>query len=293
MERWRLYFESIVSVCRKWNQRWKSQWGTRSSSQIKKSGKVKESRNCAVIDYETYTFSKEEYITHLSVGILLFLSISYLFYESILISILFIPFSILYVEKQKQLKIEERKWKLNLEFREGLTALMGALNAGYSIENSFLASVGELKILYDKEEMIVKEFEGIAAGLKMNQNVESLLMDFAKRSHVEDIEMFAEVFSVCKRTGGDLIVIISASLENIEDKIEVKRHIKTLTAAKRMETKIMAVVPLGIIAYLKTFSGGLLEPLYGNLFGRLIMTILLVIYVTAYELSGRIVNIEI
>lgn len=202
------------------------------------------------------------------------------------------PLSILYVEKQKQNRISERKWQLNLQFREGLTALIGALNAGYSIENSFAAAVSELRILYGKEELIVKEFEEIVMGLKMNQTVESLLADLAKRSHVEDIEMFAEVFSVCKRTGGDLLMIISASLENIEDKIEVRRHIKTLTAAKRMEAKIMAVVPLGIIAYLKAFSGGLLEPLYGNLSGRLIMTVLLIGYLIAYELSGRIVNIE-
>ena len=167
------------------------------------------------------------------------------------------------------------------------------MNAGYSIENSFLTAAKDLKVIYGKEEMIVKEFEGISKGLLMNQNVESLLMDLARRSRIEDIEMFAEVFSVCKRTGGDLIGIISATVENIEDKIDVKRHIRTLTAAKGMETKIMAVVPVGIIAYLKLFSGGLLDPLYGNLSGRLIMTILLAVYLAACELSGRIVDIEI
>lgn len=261
--------------------------------QVKKSGEVRESRNFVIIDYDNYTFFKEEFVSHLSIGILIVLLISYLFYESILISILTIPFSILYVEKQRQKKIEERRWELNLQFREGLTALLGALNAGYSVENSFLAAVKDLKVLYGEEEMIVKEFEGITKGICMNQNVESLLMDLARRSKVEDIEMFAEVFAVCKRTGGDLIGIISATLENIEDKIEVKRHIRTLTAAKGMEAKIMEVVPIGIIAYLKLFSGGLLEPLYGNLSGRLIMTILLIVYLAACELSGRIVNIEI
>ncbi len=229
----------------------------------------------------------------MSVGIFLFFSISYLFYESILISILLIPLSILYVEKQRQQKIKERKWKLNIQFREGLTALAGALHAGYSIENSFFTAVKDLKVLYGEDELIVKEFEGITKGLQVNQNVEALLEDLAKRSQIEDIEMFAEVFAVCKRTGGDLRSIMNASVENMEDKIEIKRHIKTLTAAKQMEAKIMAVVPLGIIAYLKIFSGELLEPLYGNLSGRLIMTLLLILYLIAYELSGRIVNIEI
>ena len=196
------------------------------------------------------------------------------------------------MEKQKQKKIEERKWQLNLQFREGLTALAGALNAGYSVENSFLTSLRDLKILYGENEMIVREFEAIVKGLQMNENVETLLKNLAKRSRIEDIETFTEVFSVCKRMGGDLIGIIFAAVENIEDKIEVKRHIKTLTAAKRMEANIMAMVPLGIIEYLKVCSGGLLDPLYGNLSGRIIMTILLIVYVAAYEWSGRIVEIE-
>lgn len=218
--------------------------------------------------------------------------ISYLFYENVLISVLVTPLSIFYKKKQKQLKIRERKWQLNLKFREGLTALCGALNAGYSIENSFISAKKDLQLLYGEEELIVKEFEGITAGLAMNQNVEELLMNLGERSQVEDIVLFAEVFSVCKRTGGDLLQVISATLETIEDKIEVKRQIKTLTAAKRLEARIMSVVPLGIIVYMKLFSGGLLEPLYHNFFGIILMTGLLVVYLAAYELSERIVDIE-
>ena len=225
-------------------------------------------------------------------GILLFFVISYLFYESILISFLCIPFSFLYVKKQKQQKIIERKWKLNLQFKEGMIALSAALHAGYSIENAFVAAKQDLLLLYDKEEPIICEFEAVIAGLSMNRNAEELLMDLADRSKVEDIEVFAEVFSVCKRTGGDLIMIILAALDTIEDRIEVKRQIKTVTAGKKLEAKIMAAVPLGIIVYMKVFSGGMLEPLYHNLFGRVVMTGLFIGYLTAYEWSCRIVDIE-
>ena len=225
-------------------------------------------------------------------GLLLFFGISYLFYESILISCLFVPFSILYVKKQRRQKAAERKWKLNLQFKEAMIALSSALQAGYSIENAFIEAKKDLELLYDTEEPIIGEFEAVVIGLSMNCNVEELLMDLADRSRVEDLEAFAEVFSVCKRTGGDLVMIISAALDTIGDRIEVKRQIKTLTAGKKLEAKIMAIVPLGIIAYMKLFSGGMLEPLYDNLFGRLIMTGLLAGYLAAYEWSCRIVEIE-
>ncbi len=127
----------------------------------------------------------------------------------------------------------------------------------------------------------------------MNQNVETLLLNLAQRCKVEDIEIFAEVFSVSKRTGGDIIAIISETLGTINDKIEVKRQIKTLVAAKRLEARIMSFVPLGIVVYMKLFSGGLLKPLYHNVLGMVIMTGLLIAYVAAYELSEEIIAIEI
>lgn len=292
MGKWRLYSESFVSVCRTWYEGRKGRGRIGENRGIKKYGQAETGRNTSVIDYESYTFTKEELVQYLSIGILLVFFISYLFYENILISFLFLPLSILYLKKQKRKLIEERKWKLNLQFREGLTAVLGALNAGYSIENSFAAALKDLRLLYEKEEPIIEEFEGIVAGLKVNRNIELLLSDLGARSGVEDIETFAEIFSVCKRTGGDLIRIISSTLEHIEDKMEVKQQIKTLTAAKKLESKIMSVVPLGIIIYMKLFSGGLLEPLYHNFSGILIMTVLLIAYLAAFELAEKITDIE-
>ena len=223
---------------------------------------------------------------------ILFFGISYLFYENILISLFVTPLSIFYIKKQKKQKIIERRWNLNLQFREGLTSLLGALNAGYSIENGFVVALRDLRFLYEKEEPIIKEFEGIVAGIKVNQNIETLLLNLAKRCQIEDIEIFAEVFSVSKRTGGDLISIMSETLSTISDKIEIKRQIKTMISAKKLEARIMSFVPLLIVVYMKVCSGGLLEPLYHNFLGIAIMTGLLIAYIAAYELSEEIVNIE-
>ena len=148
-------------------------------------------------------------------------------------------------------------------------------------------------MLYEKEEPIVKEFERIVAGLQVNQDIESLLLNLAERSKIEDIELFAEVFSINKRMGGNLIDVISETLESIGDKIEMKRQVKTLISAKKLEARIMSFVPLGIVIYMKVFSGGLLEPLYHNGIGIAVMSVLFILYISAYELAEEIVNIEL
>ena len=218
---------------------------------------------------------------------------SYLFYESIVAVIVFFPFVFFYVKKKKAQDVKREKWELNLQFREVLTAIAGELNAGYSLESSFEEAFTDLKNLYYLDTRIMKELERMIYGLKMNQTVEAVLMDFAERSKVEDIETFAEVVSISKRTGGDTIKVIMHTAKNIGDKIEVKRQIATAIAAKKLEVKIMSGVPAGIIIYMKLFSKDIMGVLYHNIIGVSIMSILLVLYIIAYVLSIRIVDIQL
>ncbi|ROR23674.1 tight adherence protein B [Mobilisporobacter senegalensis] len=219
--------------------------------------------------------------------------IGYLFYKSFLGIFLLSPFSILYLKYKKNKLIEERKWKLNLEFRDGIMSISSSLNAGYSIENSLSEAIGDLKILYGESSYIVNEFEYMASQIRMNRTIEEVLQEFANRSQLEDIHNFAEVFITAKRTGGDMIKIIRATSKVIGDKVDVKREIKTLITAKQFETKIMNLIPLGIILYMWMFSPGFLDPLYHNLFGIIIMTAALIVYIVSFLLSKKIINIEI
>lgn len=232
-------------------------------------------------------------VINLLLGILFLSGIGYLFYKSFLGIFLLSPFSILYLKYKKNKLIEERKWKLNLEFRDGIMSISSSLNAGYSIENSLSEAIGDLKILYGESSYIVNEFEYMASQIRMNRTIEEVLQEFANRSQLEDIHNFAEVFITAKRTGGDMIKIIRATSKVIGDKIDVKREIKTLITAKQFETKIMNLIPLGIILYMWMFSPGFLDPLYHNLFGIIIMTAALIVYIVSFLLSKKIINIEI
>ncbi|WP_170164402.1 type II secretion system F family protein [Mobilisporobacter senegalensis] len=172
-------------------------------------------------------------------------------------------------------------------------SISSSLNAGYSIENSLSEAIGDLKILYGESSYIVNEFEYMASQIRMNRTIEEVLQEFANRSQLEDIHNFAEVFITAKRTGGDMIKIIRATSKVIGDKVDVKREIKTLITAKQFETKIMNLIPLGIILYMWMFSPGFLDPLYHNLFGIIIMTAALIVYIVSFLLSKKIINIEI
>ncbi len=64
-----------------------------------------------------------------------------------------------------------------------------------------------------------------------------------------------------------MIGIIRNTTSQIGDKIEVKREIDTLLAAKKYEFQIMSMVPYGIIAYMSLSFSDFMEELYGNVTG--------------------------
>ena len=91
-----------------------------------------------------------------------------------------------------------------VQFKESMVILASALSSGYAMENALAVSREELSMLYGEDGLITREFSYMIAQLKTNRTVEEVLNDFAERSGLEDVKNFSEVFSVAKRSGGDL-----------------------------------------------------------------------------------------
>lgn len=207
--------------------------------------------------------------------------------------ILFSLGSIVLVQVQIKSRTKKEKWQLTLQFKDGIVSLSNALTAGYSIENAFSEAVKDLRFLYEDSSRIVIEFQQISQQIKLNRNVEELLLEFGSRSGIEDIINFAEIVTTAKRTGGDLIKIMRTTSNNISDKIEVQREIGTLIAAKKLEGNIMSVIPMGIIIYLNCCMPDFLDPMYQDLIGRVVMSIALIGYLLALLLLNKIVSIRV
>ena len=182
---------------------------------------------------------------------------------------------------------------MNFQFKDALNSMSVAVQAGYSVENAVSACVRDLRQLYDGNADILREFQYIDHQQHVSVPVEELFLDLGQRSNVEDIENFAEVFYVAKRTGGDMNQVIQKVARMFGDKIDVKKEIEATLAAKKSEQLIMSLMPAGIILYLRLTSPGFLDVLYGNPFGICAMTVCLGIYTGAYWMGRRIVDIEV
>ena len=127
----------------------------------------------------------------------------------------------------------------------------------------------------------------------MNRPAEQVLYEFGQRSGLEDVRNFAQVFNAARRSGGDLVAIIDHTAGVIRDKAQVKEEIANMTAAKRLEQRIMNMIPFFLIFYIDRASPGFFDMIYGTAAGRILMTICLGVYGIAFWLAKRILAIPV
>lgn len=245
------------------------------------------------MDYNQYHFTKKQWIYQILLYAVIDGIVSVLFYRSVLAFILFFPGFFFFLKERKSDYILAGKKELSQQFLTGIQAVSAALAAGYSVENAFEEALEDLERVFEKEDKIIKEFTYIRNQIKLNNTLENLLLDLAKRSRVEEIENFAEVFSAAKRSGGDLIAIIRNTILCISQKEETKMEIETCLSAKRLEQKIMSGVPFMILIYVGAASPGFLDVMYYNPAGICIMSLCLAMYVAAFLWGKKIVEIEV
>ena len=220
--------------------------------------------------------------------------VAFVFFDLPLLGAVFsVPAVLIFQKPLKRRKAEKRKERFKKEFLNAVTLLGDCLKSGYSVENAVERSIGELEELWGEQSDVVREWRRMAAGLRTARTIESLFRDLGQRSCIEEVRTFSELFGIVKRSGGQLSLVVRNTAERLTEAFQVEEQIRTATASKRFEERIMSVMPLGILLYIRFGSPDLLTPLYTTLFGRVFMAVCLAFYGAAICLSGRILRIRL
>lgn len=224
---------------------------------------------------------------------LLICVIAYFFYFSFASIPFLIPLMIFRIKKLREETALKKQVQFRMQFRDTVISVSTNQKAGYSIENSFKEAYKDMKLLYGTNSMICKELKKISSGLSSHVILDDMLRSLGDRSGIEDIKQFAEVFSIARKSGGNMTQIIGYTAGMIDTRTEVERDIDLMLASRKYEQKLMEGIPFFLIAYMKMSNKGFFDVLYNNPTGILIMTICLSVYITACTLSERIVSVRI
>ena len=255
--------------------------------------KSKNSENYEM-DYNTYQMQIKEKIAIVLLAVFILSIIAFIFYRKRLIMIAIISsFSLLapkYIEKKK---IKQQKRQINRQFKDALYALSSSLSSGKSIENAMADVVKDLLIQYNKKERIVIEFQLIHKKIAYNTSVYNAILDFAKRSHCEDIENFASVLEVTKSSGGETNKIIKRTARMITEKFEVKEDINLLVEGKKSEMRGLIFMPIFLVLLLSVTAKEYMAPVFVTQMGLIGTTVSIILIVIGQVIANKILDIEV
>ena len=225
--------------------------------------------------------------------ILLVGGVAYVFYDSIFGLIPGVVAGMYIYRTELRNVREKRRRRIMEHFKDLITAMQSALEAGNSIERSFLLAGQELSDMYGHSNEMARQIRVVGKRLELNITLEDALHRFAEHFAIREMFDFIEVISTIKNTGGNAIQIMRDTVGRIVEGIELNAELEVTVAAKKLEQQIMTFMPAVIIVFLRVTSRGFLDPLYGNIVGILIMTVVLGINVFADYLGKKIVEINI
>ena len=244
------------------------------------------------MNYKNYKLNYIENVFSILIWGLISSVLALFFYRSVIAAGILMLFYPLFRSYLKRILQERRDWTIELEFKEMIRILAVNLQSGYSAENAFANTYHEMKNLFPKKSIMTLECEAIVRGLNNNVTIENLVSSLGNRSGNKEIEDFASIFAIAKRSGGNLKEIILDTVDVIDSKIEMKREFRILISSKQFEHRIMCVIPFVILSYISFTSPGYFDVLYKNIFGVTVMSICLTVYVGAFLWGENTINIK-
>lgn len=237
-----------------------------------------------------YKVSKKEKAVVIMVIFMAIIIISILFYGTIYAVVILLPLGVPIYREQKRRIINKKKKELKVQFKDMLMVMSDSLKTGYSVSNALKESYKDMVSMYGRYSYICEELRIMISKIKLNVREEDIFKDFAKRTGLREAILFSRIFSVAKKTGGNMTEVIGSVTDSIVLKENVREEIEVSTTEKKTEQKIMTLIPMALILYVKMMSPDFLNIIYETNAGRIVMTICLVLYILAFLWVQKIVE---
>lgn len=226
-------------------------------------------------------------------SILVVLLLDYFFYQSLWALFPLSVVGLFYYRMEEKGLCKKKKEQAREQFKELLLLVSAGQKAGFSAENAFLSSYGDMKALYGRESSVCRMIHILKSGRENNIPFPQLWKQIGNQSGIAEIREFAQIYEISHESSGNMASVMEKTADIIIHKIETEKEIVVLLSARRLEQKIMNVMPFLIMFYIGLTSPGYFEGLYRSFGGALIMSACLLVYLWAYAMSEKIVSIEI
>ena len=191
------------------------------------------------------------------------------------------------MQRKKDIKLQQRQF---LHFLQNLSA---SIESGRSMEEGMEESLRRLLAQKAKKTDFLRGMEKTITDRQESREADiHLLEKIADESVLDDLKDFVRSYGICRRTGGDMEQAIGLTCQVISEKMKLQQELQVLSAQKRMEARLISLMPLMILLFLRITSPDYIAPLYDTGAGRMIMTLSILTIGAGYYWTDRIMEVK-
>jgi tight adherence protein B len=184
-------------------------------------------------------------------------------------------------------RVERKRSQFAEQLPDNLAVLSSALRAGHSF-------VGALSVVVeDAPEPAKSEFARVVAEEQLGRPLEDALDMVVKRMNNADLAQVALVAALQRQTGGSTAEVLDRVVDTVRERQELRRLIKTLTAAGRMSRWVVTALPLVLLLAITILNPGYLDPLFSHTSGRILFVFAALLVTCGSLVIKRIVDIKV
>lgn len=126
-------------------------------------------------------------------------------------------------------------------------------------------------------------------GVKQEEALENL----ARRVPIMDMQLFVSAVSISREVGGNLAESLKTVAETLRRRLIMEGKVKSLTAQGKLQGIVMAMLPVGLVAYLAWMYPDTMAPMFDTWIGYGIIAICVVLEYLGYKVCKKIMTIDI
>lgn len=186
-----------------------------------------------------------------------------------------------------RVRIGRRRQAFTEQLGDCLTTVANALRAGYSFQQAMDVVSREM------EPPISTEFERVSTDVAMGVAMENALEQMNKRVGSSDFDLVVTAVLIQREVGGNLAQVLDTISDTINERIRMKREIRTLTAQGRFSAWTLMLLPFFVAGFCLTFNKEQMELFISEEMGRFALAFAVLMEIFGFIVIQKIVDIEV
>src|SRR2546428_9556789 len=186
-----------------------------------------------------------------------------------------------------RLKTSRRLSQFETELPDSVDLIVGALRAGHGINHGLEMVARELP------GPSAEEFGQVLQELSLGADLDTALARLVERVNSQDAMLLATAGSVQRRTGGNLVEVLSQISHVIRERLRLRGEGRVIPPGPRASGYVVALLPLLAMGMMYVTSPYHIETLFREPLGRLMVIASATLSLTGLFLNHRIARVEL